>query len=146
VAGKKRRKIRKSQEIVLGVAMLSLVATVTGCDDPSQRRRCVDSTGKVVAEDQCREAETRYYYGGGPPMFFWYFGGWGGYGPGSFVSGGTYVSPRGYSGGGRFSGSPGVGSSGGNVSSGSGSVGGSVSRGGFGGSASAHGGGGGIGG
>ena len=45
---KRRRKIRKSHEIVLGVAMLSLVATMTGCDDSAQSRRCVDSTGKVV--------------------------------------------------------------------------------------------------
>ena len=141
MAGKKRRKIRKSQEIVLGVAMLSLVATVTSCDDSAQRRRCVDSTGKVVSEEQCRDAETRRYYGGGPPLFFWYFGGLGGYTPGSVASGGTYVSPRGYSGGGRFSASPGPGSSGGNVSGGPGSFGGSVSRGGFGGSAGAHGGG-----
>ena len=83
MAGKKRRKLRKSQEIVLGVAMLSLVATVTGCDDSAQRRRCVDSTGKVVSEEQCRNEETRRYYGGGPPLFFWYFGGMGGYSPGS---------------------------------------------------------------
>ncbi len=142
MAGKKRRKIRKSQEIVLGVAMLSLVATVTGCDDPAQRRRCVDSTGKVVAEEQCRDAESRHYYGGGPPLFFWYFGGLGGYGPGSYASGGTYVPPRGYTSGGRFSASPGSGSSGGGVSGGWGSSGGSVGRGGFGGSAGAHGGGG----
>ena len=86
MAGKRRRKIRKSHEIVLGVAMLSLVATVTGCDDSAQQRRCVDSTGKVVTEEYCRDEETRRYYGGGgPPVFFWYFGGGGGYVPGSMA-------------------------------------------------------------
>ncbi len=137
---KRRRKIRKSHEIVLGVALLSLVATMTGCDDSAHRRRCVDKTGKVVTEEKCVEDEARRHYGGvGPGIFFWYYGG-GGYGPGSVVSGGSYTAPRGYgsSGGGRFSTSPGAGASGGSGSS----VGGSVSRGGFGGSSGAHGGGG----
>jgi len=124
---KRRRKIRKSREIVLGVAMLSLVATVTaGCED----RRCVDSTGRVVSEEQCHNEEARPYYGGGSHMFFWYYGGTGGYAPGSIAGGGTFSTPRSSSWGGRFSES-------------ARSFGGSVSRGGFGGGAFAHGGGGG---
>ena len=57
--------------------MLSLVAMVTtGCEE----RRCVDSTGRVVSEQQCRDEENRQYYGGGGShMFFWYYGGTGGY-------------------------------------------------------------------
>ena len=116
---KRGRKIRKSHEIVLGVAMLSLVATMTGCDDSAQQRRCVDNTGRVVSEEYCRDDEARRYYGGGgPPVFFWYFGGGGGYIPGSMAGGGSYTPPRGYSsapygwGGGRFSTSPGAGRSG----------------------------------
>jgi hypothetical protein len=33
VTRKRRRKMRKSHEIVLGVDLLSLVATMAGCDD-----------------------------------------------------------------------------------------------------------------
>jgi hypothetical protein len=142
VPGKRKTKIRKSHEIVLGVAMFSVVASVTGCDDSTQPRRCVDGNGKVVSEEQCQNDETRRYYGGGPPVFFWYYGGGGGYATGSFANGGSFTPPRGYStaphgsGGGRFSTSPR------GAPSGSGALGGSVGRGGFGGSAAAHGGGG----
>jgi len=135
VPRKRGRKIRKSHEIVLGVAMLSLVAALAGCDDSAQPRRCVDSNGQVVSEDQCRNEETRRYYYGGPPIFFWYYGGGGGYAPGNLARGGYSTAPYGY-GGGRFSGSAGEGHSG------AGTFGGSVSRGGFGASAAAHGGGG----
>ena len=138
---KRGRKIRKSHEIVLGVAMLSLVATVTGCDDSAQPRRCVDGNGNVVSEDQCRDDAARRYYYGGPPVFFWYFGGGGGYAPGSFARGGYSTVPYGY-GGGRFSASPGGGASGASPLGGSGALGGTVGRGGFGGSSGAHGGGG----
>ena len=103
MTGKRRKKLTSSRyEIVLGVAMLSLVANMTGCDESSQRRQCVDRTGRIVAEEQCRDEETRHYYGGGVDTFFWYYGGSGAGTPGSVASGGSYNAPRGYYGGGRF--------------------------------------------
>ncbi len=133
---KRGRKIRKSHEIVLGVAMLSLVATLTGCDDSAQPRRCVDGNGNVVSEDQCRDDAARRYYYGGPPVFFWYFGGGGGYAPGKFCQGRLFYSAL------RLRRGPVFGFSRGGASGGSGAFGGTVGRGGFGGSSGAHGGGG----
>lgn len=119
--------------------MLGLVSMVTACDESAQGRRCVDSAGMVVAEEQCRHAEFRRFFGE-PSTFSWYYGGVGGNTYGTVVSGGSYSPPGGYSSGGH--------SSGGGFSTarasgaGSESHGSSVGRGGFGGSASAHGGGG----
>jgi hypothetical protein len=120
--------MKKSSRIVLGVAMLGLVSALTLCDESPEQRRCVDNTGKVVADDLCRVKEAQPYSGagsgaGGTHTFFWYYGGTGGTSPGSVAAGGSFTSAH-SSTGGRSSASHG----------------GSVGRGGFGGSAAAHGG------
>lgn len=119
------KRYRKTEGIVLGVAMSALILTACG-EDSAHKRRCVDpKTGQVIESYKCEDDETSRRYGGysGFTHYSWYYGG-SGYYSGERVSGGSSAPPRGYS-------SPGI-STVVHTSSGS------ISRGGFGGKASAH--------
>ena len=125
------RRYRKTEAIVLGVAMSALILTT--CGDSANKRRCVDpKTGQVVESYKCEDDETSRRYGGGHggysgySYYSWYYGG-SGYYSGERVRGGSSTPPRSYS-------APGI-------SSVSHSSSGGIARGGFGGMASAHGGG-----
>ena len=130
--GKPERRFRRTEKIVLGVAMSALI--VSGCSDESvQERRCVDRTGQVTQSYNCDDDETRRYYGSsGGGVYSWYFGG-SGYSVGETVSGGSRTPPRGYSAPVRM-GKSGSSLSGAHYASASG-----TSRGGFGSSAASHG-------
>lgn len=125
------KRYRRTEKIVLGVAMSALI--LSGCsDDPTaDERRCVDKDGKVTQSYYCEDDETgRRSHGSG--VTYWYFGG-SGYSYGETVSGGTRTPPSHYvaRGIGRTSGTM-VASASHKSSSG-------IARGGFGSSASAHG-------
>ncbi len=119
--------IRRTKEIALGVAMTAMIMAGCDSDDLDEKRRCVDKTGRVVAETNCMDDEAKKrYHGSGGGSFFYYYGG-SGYSVGETVRDGS-VTPR------RVS------ARSGSVSTSSASSRGSASRGGFGASASAHGG------
>ena len=77
------------------VLTLALVGTLVGCGPNVSReaevQRCIDSTGRMADEQNCRQLPRGSGGGGGyigyRPMYRWVYGGNGGYQPGSYVSG-----------------------------------------------------------
>jgi len=81
------------------------LSMATGCRKP-EMQRCVDENNRVVDDSLCANlpANNQQYQnlGGGGyvpyhPMYHFYYGGWGGYGLGTVVGGGSSAPAVGHS-------------------------------------------------
>lgn len=97
-------KRRRSPQVAAPLLAATALALLTGCKH-KELQRCVDETGKVVADNLCQAqpgqpAPANQTSTGHPvimPIYRWYYGGGGGYSLGSTVSGGGYVPVPGHS-------------------------------------------------
>jgi hypothetical protein len=81
------------------------LSMATGCRKP-EMQRCVDENNRVVDESFCanlpannQQHQNLNGSGGIPfiPLYHYYYGGWGGYGLGTMVGGGSYTPSSGHS-------------------------------------------------
>jgi hypothetical protein len=69
---------------------------LTACRQP-EMKRCVDEHGVVVDDSLCATQPRPNPVGGYYPIpYRYYYGGYGGFGPGSMVSGGGYAPMSGH--------------------------------------------------
>lgn len=96
-----RRSVRVTAPLLASVAL----SMTTGCRKPDMQR-CVDENNRVVDDNLCANlpaanGQPQNPSGGGLlpfyPMYRYYYGGWGGYGLGTVVGGGSYTPSAGRS-------------------------------------------------
>ena len=97
--------MKRSSHVAAPLLATAALAITTGCRKP-EMQRCVDENNKVVDDSLCAnqpqgQAQQRPDgHGGFFPIFIpyhYYYGGWGGYGLGSVVGGGSYAPAPGSS-------------------------------------------------
>ena len=90
--------MRRSSNVAAPLLAAAALAISTGCRRP-EMQRCVDENNKVVDDSLCAnqpQGQTQQRpdgRGGFIPFFLpyhYYYGGWGGFGLGSVVGGGSY--------------------------------------------------------
>ena len=92
--------MRRSTQVAAPLLAAAALAITTGCQKP-QMQRCVDENNKVVDDSFCANQPQQPNQqqpprtGGGIlpffPLYHYYYGGWGGYGLGTVVGGGSYT-------------------------------------------------------
>lgn len=90
--------MKRSSQVAAPLLAAAALALTTGCEKP-QMQRCVDEQNHVVADSLCANQPNQPQqrpdgHGGFIPIIFpyrYYYGGFGGYGLGSSVGGGTYA-------------------------------------------------------
>ncbi len=86
--------MRRSLHVSAPLLASAALAVLTACRQP-QMQRCVDATGKVVADTFCGapqgQQNNNFYRPPGTGSYRWYYGGGGGYSPGTVVGGGSYT-------------------------------------------------------
>ena len=95
--------MRRSAQVAAPLLALAAAAMLQGCSRP-EMQRCVDENNKVVDDSLCngqpRQEMRSDGHGGFFPYFIpyhFYYGGYGGYGLGSVVGGGTTTPATGRS-------------------------------------------------
>lgn len=97
--------MRRSAKVTAPLLASVALAMTTGCRKP-EMQRCVDENNTVVDDSFCANlpADNQQYQnlnGSGTviyhPMYHFYYGGWGGYGLGTRVGGGSYTPSEGHS-------------------------------------------------
>lgn len=91
-----KRSVKVSAPLLAAVAL----SMATGCRKP-EMQRCVDENNRVVDDSLCANlpanSNQQYQNLGGTgyipyhPLYHYYYGGWGGYGLGTVVGGGSYT-------------------------------------------------------
>ena len=90
--------MKRSTHVAAPLLAAAALALTTGCEKP-QMQRCVDQNNKVVDDSFCANlppGQNQQHQNLGGPGFFpyisyhYYYGGWGGYGLGTLVGGGSY--------------------------------------------------------
>jgi len=87
-----RRSVKVAAPLLASVAL----SMMTGCRKP-EMQRCVDENNRVVDDSLCANlpaanSQQNHTPGGGYipfPIYHYYYGGWGGYGLGTMVGGGS---------------------------------------------------------
>jgi hypothetical protein len=92
--------MKRSTKVAAPLLAAAALAMMAGCRKP-EMQRCVDEKNKVVDDSLCANQpaqgnQQRQNLGGGGyvpyiPLYHYYYGGWGGYGLGSVVGGGSYA-------------------------------------------------------
>jgi hypothetical protein len=90
--------MRRSTQVAAPLLAAAALAMTTGCEKP-QMQRCVDENNHVVSDSLCENQPNQTQqrpdgHGGFIPFFLpyrYYYGGFGGYGLGSAVGGGSYA-------------------------------------------------------
>ncbi|MCU1226074.1 MAG: hypothetical protein JWQ42_4167 [Edaphobacter sp.] len=91
--------MKRSKQVVAPLLTAAALAMMIGCRKP-EMQRCVDENNKVVDDSLCanqpnQQQQQQPRVGGGfipfIPLYHYYYGGWGGYGLGSVVGGGSYA-------------------------------------------------------
>jgi hypothetical protein len=90
--------MKRSTQVAAPLLAAAALAITTGCQKP-QMQRCVDENNKVVDDSFCANQpqqpnqQQQPRTGGGMlpfiPLYHYYYGGWGGYGLGTAVGGGS---------------------------------------------------------
>lgn len=90
--------MKRSTQVAAPLLAAAALAITTGCQKP-QMQRCVDENNKVVDDSFCANQPQQANQqqpprtGGGIlpfiPLYHYYYGGWGGYGLGTVVGGGS---------------------------------------------------------
>ncbi|RZU41458.1 hypothetical protein [Edaphobacter modestus] len=98
--------MRRSAKVTAPLLASVALSMATGCRKP-EMQRCVDENNRVVDDTLCANlpaANNQQYQNlGGPgyipyhPLYHFYYGGWGGYGLGTVVGGGSYAPSGGRS-------------------------------------------------
>jgi hypothetical protein len=98
--------MRRSAKVVAPLlASVALSLTTSGCRKP-EMQRCVDEANRVVDDSLCANLppanNQQQNLGGGGfipyyPLYHFYYGGWGGYGIGTVVGGGSNTPAMGRS-------------------------------------------------
>jgi hypothetical protein len=99
--------MKRSAKVTAPLLASLALSMTTGCRKP-EMQRCVDENNKVVDDKLCAnqpQAGTPDYgrpNGGGGfvpyiPLYHYYYGGWGGFGLGSLVGGGSNAPAEGHS-------------------------------------------------
>jgi hypothetical protein len=95
--------MKRSKHVAAPLVASAALAFLAGCRK-QEMQRCVDEHNVVVDDSLCGNANgpqnNNYYHPGGgiyPSPFRWYYGGWGGYGLGSTIGGGSYAPIAGHS-------------------------------------------------
>ena len=98
--------MKRSTKVAAPLLASAALAILAGCRKP-EMQRCVDEQNRVVDDSFCanqpahQEQQQRTSSGIGLlqliPIYHYYYGGWGGYGLGSVVGGGSYVPAAGRS-------------------------------------------------
>jgi hypothetical protein len=90
--------MKRSSHVTAPLLAAAALAITTGCEKP-QMQRCVDEHNVVVDDSHCanlppdQQQRQPDGHGGFLPLYFpyhYYYGGWGGYGIGTPVGGGSY--------------------------------------------------------
>ena len=93
--------MKRSAQVVAPLLASAALALLAGCRKP-EMQRCVDENNHVVADSLCNGQPQQRSDGHGgfiflPSPYRFYYGGWGGFGLGSTVGGGTYSPAAGHS-------------------------------------------------
>ncbi|HEY6413057.1 MAG TPA: hypothetical protein VIX42_05190 [Edaphobacter sp.] len=98
--------MKRSTKVAAPLLASAALAILAGCRKP-EMQRCVDEQNRVVDDSFCanqpaqQQQQQRISSGGGfiplIPIYHYYYGGWGGYGLGSVVGGGSYTPSAGRS-------------------------------------------------
>jgi hypothetical protein len=99
--------MRRSPQVSAPLLAAAALSLLTGCRRP-EMQRCVDENNKVVDDSLCanqpqqgvQQQQHPDGHGGFIPIilpYHYYYGGWGGYGIGSAVGGGSYIPSEGRS-------------------------------------------------
>jgi hypothetical protein len=89
--------MKRSAQVTAPLLAAAALSLLTGCRRP-EMQRCVDENNKVVDDSFCKNQPNQPQqrpdgHGGFLPLlipYHYYYGGWGGYGLGSQVGGGSY--------------------------------------------------------
>jgi hypothetical protein len=97
--------MKRSTKVAAPLLASAALAMTMGCRKP-EMQRCVDENNKVVDDSFCANQPQQPNQqqpprtGGGIlpliPLYHYYYGGWGGYGLGTVVGGGSYVPAEGH--------------------------------------------------
>ena len=93
--------MKRSTQVAAPLLASAALAILAGCRQP-EMQRCVDENNHVVADSLCNGQPQQRSDGHGgfifvPNPYRFYYGGWGGFGLGSTVGGGTYNPAAGHS-------------------------------------------------
>jgi hypothetical protein len=100
--------MKRSTQVAAPLLAATALSLLTGCQKPDMQR-CVDEQNHVVDDKFCanlpnqqgvQQQQRPDGHGGFLPIFIpyrYYYGGWGGYGLGSVVGGGSYAPAAGRS-------------------------------------------------
>ena len=92
--------MKRSTHVAAPLLASTALSMLAGCRQP-QMKRCVDEHNVVVdnsfCENQPGQQNNNYYHPIVPGVFRYYYGGYGGFNPGSVVSGGGFVPSAGVS-------------------------------------------------
>jgi hypothetical protein len=95
----------RSPKVIAPLLASVALSMATGCRKP-EMQRCVDENNRVVDDSFCanlpaNNQQHQNLNGSGAipyyPMYHYYYGGWGGYGLGTRVGGGSYTPSSGHS-------------------------------------------------
>ena len=89
-------RVKRSLQVSAPLLAAAALATLSGCHRP-EMQRCVDEQNHVVADSFCTSPQAAHPASGYFPVYRFYYGGYGGFGLGSTVSGGSYTSVPGHS-------------------------------------------------
>jgi hypothetical protein len=84
--------MKRSSQVAAPLLAAAALSLLTGCQKDMQR--CVDEHNNVVPDSYCRDEP---HPTGFVPRFRYYYGGWGGWGLGTHVEGGSYLPTAGRS-------------------------------------------------
>jgi hypothetical protein len=98
--------MKRSTKVAAPLLASAALAILAGCRKP-EMQRCVDEQNRVVDDSFCtnqsaqqQQQPQRTASGGGfvpiLPIYHYYYGGWGGFGLGSVVGGGSYTPAAGH--------------------------------------------------
>lgn len=87
--------MKRSTQVAVPMVAAAAMALLTGCRGP-EMQRCVDEQNNVVPDSFCKDqpdqpAQQGHAHVGGIFPYRYYYGGWGGYGLGTRVGGGSFV-------------------------------------------------------
>ncbi len=95
--------MKRSTQVAAPLLAATALSILTGCRKP-EMQRCVDEQNHVVDDSLCANQPVAQQrpdgHGGFIPIILpyrYYYGGWGGYGLGSAVGGGSYATAAGRS-------------------------------------------------
>ena len=97
--------MKRSTKVAVPLLASAALAILAGCRKP-EMQRCVDEQNHVVDDSLCanqpaQQQQPQPQPGGSfiplIPIYHYYYGGWGGYGLGSVVGGGSYIPAAGRS-------------------------------------------------